>query len=132
METPGPTLTKEQLAYFAGFLDGEGSFDFLRTPRVRVTNTYLPVIKELKHTFGGSWFKRGHRARSRVCYEWVVCGSKALNLVHQVLPYLKEKGHQARILCMFREYPPKSEQRILLLRSLSQLKRVEYHDNPFD
>lgn len=124
-------LTSEALAYFAGFIDGEGSFGYYTTPRLAITNTYLPVLKELQAAFGGTWAMRGNRSPEvhRTCYAWTVSGGTALKAIEALLPYLREKQAQAQILLDIQSYPAQSAMRKALLRRLSELKRVDQHDD---
>lgn len=133
METTG--LTPTELAYFAGFVDGEGCFGYYTTPRLAVVNTYLPVLKELQTAFGGTWSMRGNRSPTvhRTCYAWAVTGGNALRAVEELLPYLREKRAQAQLLLAIPAYPAHSAMRKALLNRLSELKRVDQHDhNPAD
>lgn len=124
-------LTPTELAYFAGFVDGEGCFGYYTTPRVAVTNTYLPVLKELQAAFGGTWSLRGNRSPDvhRTCYAWVITGGHALNAVALLLPYLREKRPQAQLLLDIPAYPAHSAMRKALMQRLSELKRVDQHDD---
>lgn len=128
METTGLRLTETEAAYFAGFIDGEGSLGhYADTPRVAVSNTYLPVMKELQAAFGGTWHLRDAKTdRSRTCYAWVAYGDNARQCCLALLPFLREKRRQAQILLDLGHFPKGSAQREALLSELNTLKRVDH------
>lgn len=121
----GPKPT--DLAYAAGYIDGEGCFRWAGTPRVSVKTTYPHVLEWLKHTFGGvvNQATNGDGV-SRSAFEWNVYGKKATAVCALLLPYLKEKREQASILMQIAEFPPNSEARRRRVESLSKLKRIDY------
>lgn len=121
-------LTDTEAAYFAGFIDGEGSFGHYNdTPRVAVSNTHLPVMKDLQRVFRGTWHLRDTKTdRHRTCYAWVVYGDNARALCRTLLPHLREKQRQAQILLDIEHYPKGSAQREGLLLELNTLKRVDH------
>jgi hypothetical protein len=115
------------LAYAAGFIDGEGCFRWSRTARVSVKTTYPHVLRWLQHTFGGSVsqvFAGNGIARS--AFEWNIYSQNAIDLCALLLPYLKEKREQASILMQIGEFPPNSEARRRRIEALSKMKRIEY------
>jgi len=101
------TLTSEDAAYLAGFIDGEGTITIARsrncyTIRVLVTNTDLDVLEWIKKVVGkGSIRKTKKRYENwNDCYVWALdttYGGK--ELLSQLLPYLKIKTTNA-ILCL--------------------------------
>lgn len=121
-------LTDTEAAYFAGFIDGEGSFGhYTASPRVAVSNTHLPVMKELQRIFGGTWSLRDDKTdRHRTCYSWVAYGDNARNLCRALLLHLREKQRQAQILLDLEHFPAGSAQRDALMAELNTLKRVDH------
>lgn len=130
-------LSKD-LAYFAGLLDGEGTFTIVarkresrKRPWHRGTKRFGSGIqlipqaafgiqsKELvewaKEHFGGLTYSRN----SREMYEWRLCQFENLrDFISQVAPYLKLKRKQALLIKKFVEYR-------------LQFKDDRYH-NPYD
>jgi len=124
----GPTLT--DLAYTAGYLDGEGCFLWNRTPTVEVKNTYPKILQWLKSKYGGSVrLSKSSHNNSRSQYIWRVCGSEALSLCQILVPYLREKKDQASILCQIVQFKPNTEARRRRIESLRELKKIEYAAN---
>jgi len=127
----GKTLTEVELAYLAGFLDGEGSFGFYSaSPRVAVSNCYPPVLLYLSAAFGGKvWadVKRSNPMQRRL-FRWAVFGDNARACCELVLDYLFEKKPQAEILLRIADYPAQSATRARLAKTLKTLKRIEYDE----
>lgn len=93
-----------ELAYFAGFLDGEGTFlihrahDRYYKSRISCGNTYLMVLERLKRIFGGSIIKRPIQPNRKPFFVWYVDGHRASDVAKQLLPFLREKKLQAEII----------------------------------
>lgn len=115
-----------ELAYLAGWLDGEGCFLYGTTPRVSASNTYPPVLVRLSEVFGGavSKTKPSRYTAHRTCWQWSVTGPNALRLVEALLPYLREKRDQASLLPRIREL--KKGDRGPLLQELRDLKHMDH------
>lgn len=136
----------EDLAYAAGFLDGEGCFSTINKKnaasiRVTVSNTNRPVLLWLKSKFGGcvapqykdkSKLKLNHRP----VYIWNVDSNQANILCNIIVPYLKEKAEQALLLIALhqtkqprgrRKLPEHiKQQRDYLYKRLVEAKHVSY------
>ena len=130
MERPGATPIEWQLGYIAGFLDGEGTFDFHSgTPRVRAVNCYPATLQWLRALYGGAIrVTEPSFPNHRRVFRWRVTGQEARTLCRQVLPYLVEKRPQAALLLRIGIYPPASAMRAHLIRELSELKHIEYRN----
>ena len=116
-----------ELAYAAGYLDGEGSFRFNNgSANVRIGNTYLDTLEWFQEKFGGS-VRQKKRVKShwRQAYVWGLNGSKACKMITQVYPYLQEKRPQAILLLEVYAYPPRSEMRKTLIERIAALKHLE-------
>ena len=89
------------LAYVAGFFDGEGCVSFCRVrssfyPRVLITNTDLYVLKEIQNKFGGDIRKLvGRKKNWKQCYMLRICWSSAVDFLDKISPYLRIKDRQA-------------------------------------
>lgn len=104
-------MNKTELAYIAGFFDGEGSISIHgkhHNVRVGLSNTN-PLIPQLVcKLFGGSVNINKSRSSKqfkvrplnhRLCLQWCLNGQKACKFLSKILPYLKMKNKQA-ILAM--------------------------------
>tara|TARA_R100001530_G_scaffold84082_1_gene58603 strand:- start:729 stop:1196 length:468 start_codon:yes stop_codon:yes gene_type:complete len=124
--------TEEDLAYAAGFLDGEGCFKFTNgTPEVCIENTYVYTLVWFTEMFGGTCRvkTKPENPKWRQAYAWAATGDNARNCINAVLPYLQEKLPQAKILLEISAYPPRSHQRAQLNQELRKLKRINYEWN---
>ena len=131
VETGQRHIDEIQLAYAAGYLDGEGCFQYCNTPKVSIINCYPKTLIWFKGMFKGTFKKRmrsNHKDQWRATYEWRDYGDNSRNCVSLCLPYLQEKQNQARILLEISKYPPKSTKRAELKKELSLLKKIDYRN----
>jgi hypothetical protein len=113
------------VAWAAGFIDGEGCFRYSTTPRLTVENTHLPSLLFLKRMFGvGTVSKRKGLRGGRQAYTWGVSGENCLTVTMALLPFLREKKPQAELLFEIRKLRPAD--RAALLRKLRDLKRPSF------
>ena len=93
-------------AYTAGFLDADGSValtksgkgeDWLRTPNVSFYNCDKAILEDIKEKWGGT-LKVGKPSTENhnVSYTLVVCDNACLNLLKDVLPFMK---HSKKKIC---------------------------------
>jgi hypothetical protein len=119
---------KEQLAYLAGLIDGEGSIIIHRyksqypknrgngrksypdkTPRfvvdVTISMTDKSTVNWIKTFFGGHVAVRQDRRKPtyRTIYRWGLRANKAVALTKKVRPYLITKARQADLIIFFQE-----------------------------
>lgn len=104
---------KLKLAYYAGFLDGEGSFVIVRrnhsngiqlSGRVTVSNTYKPILEEIQEYFDeGSVFANNRETKTcKMGYRLDIQNfSGVIKIVEQLLPFLREKKERAEVLLRF-------------------------------
>ena len=110
MKTALPT--SEQLAYAAGFFDGEGTIR-IQTHSRRCRTMMLSVaacqvteypLDRFVQWFGGTvklrWLK--YRGGRRPLYTWQVSSMQAEQFLRQVLPYLVAKQTEAELALQFR------------------------------
>lgn len=94
------------LAYAAGYLDGEGCFTIGVNWRIEIccTNTCRDAIQWLKDTFGGSMSGEisGRKPGWRPTYQWRVSNQQATDMLIAIKPYLREKAPQADLLLQMR------------------------------
>jgi hypothetical protein len=126
MDTPG--LTPTELAYFAGYLEGEGCFTVnSRSPRVCVGTTYPGAILRLHEAFGGGTSDRPrNEPRCRPQFEWYIYGQKAIDVCKQLMPYLDEKRPQAEAMIAWYAAPCGSVTRRIMEDRLNALKRIHH------
>lgn len=103
-------MKKTDLAYIAGFFDGEGSIQLIKlkppqphhSPRlnlgVSVSQANEWIIQLFKLHFGGYISKRiDPRPGHRVTWEWQLRCKKALLFLETIYPYLRLKKSEAEL-----------------------------------
>ena len=132
LETHGPTPT--ELAYVAGYIDGEGC---LRSNKggvdIQIKNTYPHVLYEIQRLFGGTVnvVRRSKRdPNHRTTFNFSIFGDGARNMAILLLPYLREKADQAHLLLMVNKFKSGSAMRDFIVRRLKELKKVDYNGQP--
>lgn len=119
--------TREQLAYIAGYVDGEGCIYYDHSPRIDISNTYPDTLMWIKSIFHGTvGLKSVACGPHRTSYRYRASGENALRICKLLLPFLREKQKQACILIQIVGTPLNSESRKALISELKELKRIDY------
>lgn len=107
-----------ELAYFAGFFDGEGSVSILEHTKseqsgrpgykymrllVQVSNTNLEVLEYFRLRFGGNIYNHKTNGNRKQCYSWQLHSRMAANALMLMQPYLVVKAEQAGLGLAFQE-----------------------------
>lgn len=100
-------LTQEQLAYTAGFLEGDGSFQIMRYRskksgyvyeyRISGYNTKEEVIKWLHEKIGGYYASVTASGRNKKPYHWNIKNKEAIELAELIYPYLIAKKNEVGV-----------------------------------
>lgn len=95
--------TEIDYAYAAGFFDGDGCFYLGRHGRKErvsliTVNTNEAVIKWLQSTFGGSIQRPAKQQGHKQLFHHVMLKNATLEAIPKLLPYLREKREEARLL----------------------------------
>lgn len=101
-ETRG--LTATELAYYAGFFDGEGCIMLTGKSGIRlaVSNTHLPTLREMHKLFGGSVRQcKRYGDIDRNLFQWYAGGVGAQRVLFLIRPYLFQKRRQASVALQF-------------------------------
>ena len=115
-------LPAHDLAWAAGYPDGEGCFQASYGMRVTVTSTQLPPLVRLTELFGGVIRpKRPAGARCKASYYWNIFGENARDLLKVVEPFMVEKREQAAMLALF----PGRKDKVLSERIKSWLRETK-------
>lgn len=98
-------LSKEQLAYMAGFVDADGSIGICSDSanaqcnlRLSVTNRDYRVVKIFANAFGTGKMRRREHVKHKnwqPIYEWTISANRALYAIKLMRPYLRIKSKQA-------------------------------------
>lgn len=107
-------LNNEDLAYIAGFFDGEGSVtiheNWRPSPRgkspnhtlqVSIGNTDASVLIWVHSMFGGSLTTRKPRPGHRIVTQWIIRSNGAAKFLATIRPFLRMKTKQADIALTF-------------------------------
>lgn len=115
------------MAYFAGYLDGEGCFRYRTSPNVQVTSIFPVVLDLFREEFGGSVrLVKPAKDGIKSAYSWEIYGNAAVKCCEAVLPYLMEKRLQAEVLLEMRTLLSDDMRREALRKQLSGLKKIDY------
>jgi hypothetical protein len=100
-------LTQQQLAYIAGFLEGDGSFQIMRYNskrsghvyeyRISAYNTKEEVIKWFADTIGGYYGHVKSSPRWKKPFHWNIKNQEAIQLAQALHPYLISKKEEVSI-----------------------------------
>ena len=85
----------EELAYLAGYFDGEGCVTVASGLRMLVSATYPTGCQRLQEAFGGRVVRRKSDPGDKVIYQWTCFGERAEVALKALRPYLREKWSQA-------------------------------------
>jgi len=101
-------VTIEDLAYFAGFFDGEGSVKAAVYRRqtqagINIGNTNRAILDWIKQKFGGRIYKGSHEVKHKI-WHWQYTGKKILPLLRAIEPLLKIKVGEVRLAIEMLEY----------------------------
>lgn len=110
------SLSELELAYAAGYFDGEGSVhivadsrgDGRRYLRVGVASTDREVIEWFHSHFGGTFSVRqpGPEKNHKVSYWWATSGKVAVAFLEAIYPYLRQKKERVKIARAFQALTP--------------------------
>ncbi|MCK4414921.1 MAG: hypothetical protein KAY32_15410 [Candidatus Eisenbacteria sp.] len=123
-------MNETELAYIAGFLDGDGCLGIYYGSaleryyvQVRAYSCNPEVPAYLHKTLGGKVTKHKQSARSLKngsdLYVWRICGIKAQEVIRLIKPYMIEKQVQADCITQFpfvkrpREYHTESDLQLM-------------------
>lgn len=92
-------MEETDIAYAAGFFDGEGCITISKNGAVdvRITNTAKNVLVKLQNIFGGAITDRTQRV-NKAQYAYSFYGENAIQFIKTIKPYLIEKLPQAETL----------------------------------
>lgn len=132
-------IQNTDLAYAAGYIDGDGCFYIgkttnKKTNRTRyqymiiVSSTNRDVLEYFKNIYGGSVRLSNSRNKypgQKPQYQYIIKGKNSLSLSQQIFPYLVEKVYQAEQFIKFIEIPI-AEVRNNIINFMRSLKN-EFH-----
>lgn len=98
-------MKPEQLAYIAGFIDGEGCISLAKrgkyiTPSLQISNTDYDILEWIGGFYGLKVYDKiaDRRPTRKPSYRLAVFGDKAIQILKDILPYLRVKKEQAEVV----------------------------------
>jgi hypothetical protein len=116
------------IAYVAGFIDGEGFIGIQRNNLVlKIAQCRDGVLHKLKQTFGGNVHSKGldyekHPQWSKAS-EWALYNQKTCDLLKECLPYLVVKREEAEYAIQFWEADDRIENQKQYYDGLRELRQ---------
>ena len=91
------------LAYVAGFVDGEGCINFARSrkqtfPRLLVVNTNRAILGKLKDRFGGDIQPQAKHNGWKQAYQWRISNGKCVECLKNISPWIEIKKPQLALV----------------------------------
>lgn len=103
-------MKRTDLAYIAGFFDGEGCIHLNRVKRqnlylrVVVVQTNEWIIQWLKYSFGGQVYKMlREKDHHKQRWQWHLYGNQSLEFLKAIRPYLILKRTEAELAIKFQQ-----------------------------
>lgn len=119
-----------RIEYLAAYIDGEGCLLYDTSTRMVVNNTYPHTLYELQERFGGTVKEQPQRCRRkqvhRTLFRWTISGEDCRNACRELLPYLREKQPQAKVLLLLWDLRKVPGCITTLNAELKRLKRIDY------
>ena len=100
-------MNNNDVAYIAGFFDGEGSIFISKSKKqyylgITISNTNLSVLESIQRVMGGEISKSPDNRENRLqLFRLRLYSSEAKKFLERLLPYLKIKKEQARLAIEF-------------------------------
>lgn len=125
------------IAYIAGFFDGEGCIRIKETPSshyliVHITNTNRGILEDIKKLFGGA-INFQEKGVHRLVYQYHLTCGDAYNFLKTINGFLREKRKQSEYGMKFHEIKSTISRsgRSLMARKISEMKReANIYKNP--
>lgn len=104
------TWAEAELAYFAGLIDGEGSFvlhhrrgSHVFACQLQIGNTDVRMLEWVRERFGGSiTLERRNNSKHKPVWRWVSNANTLSDAITALLPYLIVKKDQAELILAYR------------------------------
>ena len=103
-------MKKSDLAYLAGFFDGEGCI-YIQGPRpkrhcyqlsVRISQANRWILERYRMAFGGLIREiKPTSATAKCIWQWIISGKQAMEFLNTIYPYLILKQCEARVAIEF-------------------------------
>ena len=123
-------VSQNELSYLAGYVDGEGCMLVAAgSITIKVDSCYPKICYRLFKLFGGRFRqiqrKFSFKSTTRNYFSWAIHGQKAFVAVTLLLPFLREKKDQAKLLLKAHNTKNSVEKNQIALK-IRELKRIVY------
>jgi len=125
------TITND-IAYIAGFVDGEGCIRLKRANQggnsyyvtLQITNSNEDILEFIRQLFGGQ-IGFQEKASNKVIYQYRLTSAEAVGALKLLYPFLREKRTQAHMAILFQENKDKltPEAKYRLFSDLMEIKK---------
>lgn len=117
--TPATDLHREDAAWLAGLLDGEGCFDAPRgNPRIRVKMSDLDVVLRAADVMGASTHHEAARPGHKPLLVAQLTGERAVGVMRAVLPWLGSR-RSAKVTDLTLAYEARHRRNVVQLRAVA-------------
>lgn len=122
-------------SYAAGLMDGEGSISLYRKssvqkykyPKCGIDITSIELASYMHKTYGGSFTSR-KKPKEKILYRWEVKGQRCMDLLKNILPYLKEKEKVRRATLILNSYKKVTKHRYT---KVDEKRKIEFETEFF-
>lgn len=121
----GKQTVTNDVAYIAGFFDGEGCVRIKRANQggnsyyvtATITNSNKEILEYIKDIFGGK-VRKAEKKANKTIYHYELSSSEAVDMLKILIGFLREKRTQAELAIKFHENKSK----------LNPLEKLADHD----
>lgn len=104
-------MTQLEKGYVAGIIDGEGTISLekdkeFRHPTISVASCTLAILQEIQRICDGGVIasKRTYKAGHSPSWKWSIHYQRAIAILEEVTPFLKEPKKKARAELILKDY----------------------------
>lgn len=104
-------MTQLEIGYLAGIIDGEGTITLtkdkeFRFPTIAVASCTLGILEEIKRICDGGVItsKKTYKVNHSPSWAWKIERWRAIAVLEEITPYLKEPKKKARAELILRDY----------------------------
>jgi len=135
----GKRTVTTDIAYIAGFLDGEGCIRIKKANQggnsyyvwVAITNSYKPTLDFVQSVFGGQ-VRQAEKTVNKIVYHYLITASEAVDMLKTILGFLRDKKKQAELAIIFHDNKDRLSPsgKDLAYRRMKDLKKGNIYENP--
>ena len=123
-------ISPTDIGWAAGFLEGEGTFQFPNTPSINATQAQMEPLERLVSLFGGTIYKlRKQEPHHKEKQRWSVCGKNAVQVAFTIYVLMSEERKNQIALMIHKWKGMKGHRRTICQRGheLNGTNIASYH-----